>query len=109
MRLHILHRDKGLKSRLDPVMPGAVWDYPDPNYLPKAKTTGKGDGMLRALLAALQSLPQDTKKVSSRWLKGAMGLDDQDGTKQLFTSAVNRLGSVGAGWSLAGRSLVRAP
>ena len=49
--------------------------------------------MLKAILTALQALPESTVKVSSRWLKGAMGLDDQDGTKQLFKSAVNRPGS----------------
>lgn len=108
MRLHVIHRHQELKALLDPVMPGAQWFYPDLDHLSKAIATGKGDAMLGRVLAALKTISAETRQVSSRKLKEAMGSALDGATKDIFTSAMRRVDPLGHGWEMRGRSLVRA-
>lgn len=109
MRLHILYKDANLRGILEPVMPGASWEYPEPKHLPPSKRTGKTSAMLQRLLNALESYPAERLTISSQELKGSMDLDPKNrAEKDQFTRAVGQLNGLLDGWEKAGRGVRRA-
>ncbi|WP_157008134.1 hypothetical protein [Xenophilus azovorans] len=108
MHLHILHKDTNLRGLLEPVMPGAVWEYPEPKHLPLSMRTGKTTAMLQLLLETLDSYPAERLQISSRELKGRMGLDPKDNAvRQQFTAAIEQLVGSTDGWEKHGRGVRR--
>lgn len=107
MRLWFIHRNPGIKSILDKVMPGAEWHYPDPQFLKAAAADSKAAQLLGHLLVHLQGLPETITKVSSRQLKEALELPQTTAIKLAFSRAVALLEPGEHGWALQGRSLVR--
>lgn len=103
MHLHILHRDANLKGLLEPVMPGAMWEYPAPKYLPPSQRTGKASAMLRSVRETLASYPTERQKVSSRELKERMGLNSKDSAvSKQFTRTIGQLVGSADGWEKNG-------
>ena len=107
MRLHLIHRGLTLKSRLDKVMSGATWSFPDPKHLKKAVAEGRVAAMLGQLLDYLRTVPEASQRVSTSSIKKAMGLESDSGTSQAFTRAAGLIDMVDHGWTLEGRSLLR--
>ena len=108
MRLHVIHRGYGLKTLLDRVMPGAAWTFDDPAHLKRAKAAGKTAEMLGRLLDHLRTIPHDINKVSSRAIKEAMAVPDDEASKSAFKRAAAALEASEHGWSAEGRSVARA-
>ncbi len=107
MRLWLVHRNPGIKTILDRVMPGAQWRYPEPAHLQKASADSRAAQMLVRLLAYLGSLPEGVQKVSSKVAKAALDLGKDRGTEHAFTRAAALLGSEDHEWQVQGRSFVR--
>lgn len=107
MKLFLVHRHLGLKSVLDPVMPGAQWHYPEPKHLKKAMEEGKTSRMLRIIIDHAHSLPCEVNKLSSRALKVAIAVKRGQGDSHAFSRAMQALDGMTHGWMLVGRSLVR--
>ncbi|WP_304306662.1 hypothetical protein [Pseudacidovorax intermedius] len=109
MRLHLLFKDMTLRGLLEPVMPGATWDYPPPSHLPPSQQTGKTSAMLAKLLATLSAYPEDRVSITSRELKSRMDLDPHDrAKKEQFTRAIGQLHGPIHGWERKGRGVQRA-
>ncbi|WKB55968.1 hypothetical protein [Eleftheria terrae] len=108
MSLYFIHRNSGIRSLLDRVMPGAQWSYPDPKHLKKATAEGKAAQLLGQLLVYLKSIPEDVLKVSSREVKAAMGLDQTKAVELAFTRCRELLDPSEHGWAAEGRSFVRS-
>ncbi len=107
MRLWFIHRSPSIKDRLDKVMPGAVWTYPEPQYLKKASADSKAALQLDQLLAHLRTLDEGIQQVSSRSLKEAMKLGRDQASVKTFSRACALLDLDTHGWIGKGRSLVR--
>jgi hypothetical protein len=107
MRLWFVHRDSGIRTILDRVMPGAVWTYPDPVHLKRARVEGKVARLFEQLLGHLQGLDQSTLTVASTRVKRAMGLGQDNAMRQAFTRACALLDLEAHGWVQKERSLVR--
>lgn len=106
MRLYLIHRDAGLKTLLDRVMPGAEWLYPEPAHLKKAAGEGKAAQLLGQLLAHLATVKEET--VSSTLAKRVLGIDPKDGAaKKTFSRCTELLDPDVHGWCLDGRSFKR--
>jgi len=107
MHLHILHT-ANLRGLLEPVMPGASWEYPEPKHLPPSKRTGKQSAMLRRILKALAAYPSERVEISSKELKERMELDPKDNAvRQQFTVAIGQLVGSTDGWEKHGRGVRR--
>lgn len=107
MRLWFLHKDKGIRTTLDRVMPGAAWHFEDPASMTKASQAGKAREMLGRVLAHLTALPADVDKVATSRVKKAIGLDEARATNALFSRAGDLLALQEHGWVRQDRSFVR--
>jgi hypothetical protein len=108
MRLYFVHRHRGIQELLDPVMPGARWSLREPTYLKAAQERGVVDGLAAQLLAYLRDVPQSDQKVSSKKIKAALQVPDNEAAKKAFTRAMDVVVDGGRyGWAIEGRSLVR--
>ena len=107
MRLHLIHSGMGLKRMLDKVMTAAQWNYVEPLHMKKASAMGKTTALFGQLVEYLRSTPEAVQKVSTRVVKDAMQLADDDSTKKAFSKAVGILDLSEHGWTMEGRSLVR--
>lgn len=108
MHLYVIHADPHLRDTLDRVMPGAVWDFPEPRFLKKAATTSVEVEMLHRMLTALRELPSSADRISRKALKKTLGLDASKATAQLFTKAGGRIVPDLHGWQAAGQWITRA-
>jgi hypothetical protein len=107
MRLWFVHKEPGIRTILDKVMPGAVWTYPEPRHLKKATADSKAAQILGQVLAYLAGVPEGINKVSVRAVKDAAGLGKDGAAMRTFTRAMGLLSLSEHGWTTEGRSLVR--
>ena len=108
MKLYFVHRDIGIRTLLDQVMPGATWETRSPKHLKEANATGVVLELATRLLDYLRALPEEVEKVSSRTVKDDLRLAEDEGTKKAFTRAVEVVTEYrNHGWDTEGRSLVR--
>ena len=108
MRLWLIHSDVGLKDSLAKVMPHAQWSYPAPRHLQVSNLGAVGAAMQGRILEALRSLISDVTSISVQALKKTMGLETDETTKRAFTRAMADLDLNAHGWTVRGRTLVRA-
>lgn len=107
MRLYLIHRDAGLRTLLERVMPGAVWHYPEPEHLTKATTEGKAVQLFGQLVAYLGGLPVAVDLVSSRAAKAGIKVETDKATDKAWTRGLELLDPDLHGWDLEKRSFVR--
>ena len=107
MKLYFIHRNKGMKALLDPVLPGATWHVREPKHLQKAAAEGVVDQLLGHVVAYLQDLPPEVSSLSSRKVKDQLNLDSTAATSKAFTRAVSLLDPEEHGWVLDARTLIR--
>lgn len=107
MKLYLVHKHKGLKALLDPVMPGAQWHYPDPRHLQKAASEGKADEFHRQLVGHLQTLGPEVDKIPTRRVKLALGIPQTPADAQAWKRGLQKLDSAKLGWVLDGQCLIR--
>lgn len=108
MRLWLIHSDVGLKDALAKVMPHAQWSYPAPRHIKASNLGAVGAAMQGRILEALRGLLSDVTSISVQALKKSMGLEVDSGTKKAFERAMKGLDLNAHGWTVRGRSLVRA-
>lgn len=105
MRLYLIHRDAGLKTLLDRVMPGAEWHYPEPTYLKKAAGEGKAAALFAQLVAYLSTIEGDS--VSTQKAKADLGVPATAADAKAWSRGLDLLDGDVHGWSLVKKSLRR--
>ncbi len=108
MRLWFIHKNPAMRSLLDRVMPGAVWNYPTPQHLRKATADSKAARLLTLVLAHLAGIAETTPATSVRAIKAALSIPKDKATERAFSRATAMLEPEDHGWALQGRSLVRS-
>lgn len=106
MNLIVISPDATLQSELDPVMPGARWEWVDPIHLKKGKVNGKRTMMLGRILTYLSKIPEGVEKVLSSEVKQGLGVEG-DADDKAFTRAGEDLDLGEHGWERQGRTFVR--
>ena len=107
MNAWIIHRDPALRTELARVMPGAKWE----TWKAKHRSASATATLATEIADHLETLPDDTNRISTRKVKEAMGKTEKDGTPgRTWTDAVRCLFDDlhFTSWSLEGRSFVRA-
>lgn len=107
MKVFLLHKDLGLKGDLETVMPGIKWSCKDPEFLPVARG-GMGDDLALRIAKALVDLPATQSTISTSKLKQALQIPMGDAMKRMFSRAASAAADTLQGWTLQGRSFVRA-
>lgn len=108
MRLWLIHSDTGLKDALAKVMPNAHWSYPAPRHIKASNLGAAGATMQGRILEALRGLSADVTSISVQALKKTMGMETDETTKKAYTRAMAGLDLNAHGWTVQGRTLVRA-
>jgi hypothetical protein len=101
---YIIHRDDQIKKELDKVMPGAQWElWQSDHFIQSTKVIAT---LAAKIEEALDGLPRDEAKVSTRMLKGLI-----EGAKDVpiktWHHALQRYLDGVPEWTLEDRSLVR--
>jgi len=109
MRLYFIHRNVGMRSLLEKVMPHAQWHYRRSSHLTKGQVDGVVADLTVKLLAYLRGLPESITKVSSVATKAAMLLKAGDSAQESAFSRAAKLvnDESHCGWTVQGRSFVR--
>jgi len=106
MNAWVIHRDAGIRSYLDKVMPGVTWTSWKKKTATKVNAGITGDTVTR-IVNFLVDLPAERLKVSSKELKKTTGLTEV--AKKTFYDALLKAIEVATEWVIDGRSLVRKP
>jgi len=104
MQLYVIHKGLNIRPIINKVMKGVKWDVWKPLYDPSG-SSGVTDLLCLQIDEYLNSLPPETRSISTRQIKVGMSLGE--GTvPQTFTNAIRRLDSLSGLWRLEGRSMV---
>jgi hypothetical protein len=100
MPAYIIHRSKGLRDDLAPVMPGAVWEFRDPVHLKKANAEGIANETALAILGCRDS-------ITCREVSKLLGIADTPAAKQAFTRGGKLVESLDSGGANVGHNFKR--
>ena len=104
MNVWLPHRDTKVREVLDTVMPGLVWTKWHGEFLEGAAS--KEEDLADKITGFLTELPRKISEISTRKMK--QEIDAGAVSPRTWTRALQRAVDTEAGWTISGRSVVRA-